>query len=1007
MENLLSSSPIILTLFIIHFRNMPPTISFDWSQGRAFVQEGTIFYSPNCSRTVLIPMQVSTTSPFYGTRIDASLFKQPVWWTDVYGWQSFIPLAPSFTSSPFEPFCWVPRIVEVDVLVNPHSTSGERQRRYQMHPDDALLWSERERLIVEAAERIRIWYKIPGNLPPPPSRFNYSRAHKSKGIAKKMISLSRDWFGVWIGFLSYLIACTKRNLPSRSTAYKRPDPNSPFPVWHQRLQESHKYPADWLDGLCSSTVCSFDTKTPRAGVVFEWSKADNTRPDISWFLDHNIPLWFVWSKEEERAILHDRSLSFLKPPNSLIQEALSHLFNNPSSTIPLAGLIINRYYNMGSDPVTNETVKLLKFKEAPSFVLESTTRIFLGQTTELERINEQTDENLKALLISRREEQRALSLAEAAVPTQTMIEDVERKGKLYNHWQDFLEKREKRQAEILKVESTKDRQKRISRSQKPGVKNADIYTWEKIRSSGGKEVYMRLRVDKKRNEQVFSSFKQHQRIYNALTNEWDLCKEFGRDVSGKENIGNQNVEDSDSDDASDEDEGFNWLHEQYPRHNSEPYEVASSSFQRRQQSPLQRDYSPSQNLHVERDYSPSQNLHVVSHCLQSPEVYFPTTPPRDFSPQRNSYAIALHHHAVEGDYATTPPREDNMDIEENDDAKGLTLHYSQDVIEFLSYGYGYVPAIPSESNLKPFTVKEWETAISAFGFVTASISMDFVDFEKRAIIDFFNNLAKKIPLPSSSDDLNSDCHAALCHLFDFAGIHRPSEDLFVFSAPRSTACNWLLGVNSPEVALYVCRYILSNPRAHTIVTVANRLLHRGVPFRTLLGMDSSARWQMNLIDGREPPSFRYSTHLFTPKDFDASMLRCQSVLSQPQGRAALLKGGIIWRIAKQFLSTDGVLDGPSIEVTSHRVGYSHISGTSKVQYCDDDLTENEIDIICGTYSLYTSSSFFFFNFIFFFLLLLLISFHFSAYGRFRPSYSEILVSPTSLLEERSHWSPMG
>ncbi|KAF8185393.1 hypothetical protein BJ912DRAFT_852706 [Pholiota molesta] len=111
---------------------------------------------------------------------------------------------------------------------------------------------------------------------------------------------------------------------------------------------------------------------------------------------------------------------------------------------------------------------------------------------------------------------------------------------------------------------------------------------------------------------------------------------------------------------------------------------------------------------------------------------------------------------------------------------------------------------------------------------------------------------------------------------------------------------------------------------------------------------------MNLVEDRDPPSYRYSTHIFTPQDFDTSMLRCQAVLSQPQGRAALLKGGIIWRIAKQFLSSDGVLDGPSVEVTSHRVGYSHASGTPKVQYCDDDLTENEIGIICGTYSLYTS-----------------------------------------------------
>jgi hypothetical protein len=248
---------------------MSPPIQFDWSQGHAFVQEGTIFYSPNCSRTVLIPTEASTHSPFNLKHLDASEFKQPVWWTDVYGWQSFIPLAPSYTSSPFEPFCWMPRIVEVSALVDPKSASGIRERRYEMHPDDCIVWTKREKLLVEAAELIRIWFKIPGNMPPPPSRFNYSRAHKSYRIAKRMISLARDWFSVWMGFVSYLIACTERFGPSASPLYSRPDSDSPFPVWYHRLQEVHKYPAAWLDGLSASTVCSYDMKTPRAGVVFE------------------------------------------------------------------------------------------------------------------------------------------------------------------------------------------------------------------------------------------------------------------------------------------------------------------------------------------------------------------------------------------------------------------------------------------------------------------------------------------------------------------------------------------------------------------------------------------------------------------------------------------------------------------------------------------------------------------------------------------------------------------
>ena len=87
------------------------------------------------------------------------------------------------------------------------------------------------------------------------------------------------------------------------------------------------------------------------------------------------------------------------------------------------------------------------------------------------------------------------------------------------------------------------------------------------------------------------------------------------------------------------------------------------------------------------------------------------------------------------------------------------------------------------------------------------------------------------------------------------------------------------------------------------------------------------------------------------------MLRCQAILSLPQGRAALLRGGIVACIAKEYLSIDGVLAGPSPEVTAHCVGYLGSSGTADILYCDDELTDNEIAAICGTYTLYTGKLF--------------------------------------------------
>lgn len=98
------------------------------------------------------------------------------------------------------------------------------------------------------------------------------------------------------------------------------------------------------------------------------------------------------------------------------------------------------------------------------------------------------------------------------------------------------------------------------------------------------------------------------------------------------------------------------------------------------------------------------------------------------------------------------------------------------------------------------------------------------------------------------------------------------------------------------------------------------------------------------------------------------MLACQSVLTtSPQGRAALLRGGIIGRIAKEYLSRDGILDGPSIKVRAHRIGYIVPSGNDNTRFCDDQLTEDEIAMICGTYSINTRDFLFLFILLFFFI----------------------------------------
>ncbi len=95
-------------------------------------------------------------------------------------------------------------------------------------------------------------------------------------------------------------------------------------------------------------------------------------------------------------------------------------------------------------------------------------------------------------------------------------------------------------------------------------------------------------------------------------------------------------------------------------------------------------------------------------------------------------------------------------------------------------------------------------------------------------------------------------------------------------------------------------------------------------------------------------SFRDYGHVFTALDFQSYTYRCKHILGEI-GRGALLQGGILARIAREFISIESALDGPSRRVVVNRTGTSFRSEISGYEYWDDAMNQTEIDIICGTY----------------------------------------------------------
>jgi hypothetical protein len=152
----------------------------------------------------------------------------------------------------------------------------------------------------------------------------------------------------------------------------------------------------------------------------------------------------------------------------------------------------------------------------------------------------------------------------------------------------------------------------------------------------------------------------------------------------------------------------------------------------------------------------------------------------------------------------------------------------------------------------------------------------------------------------------------------------------------------MIATSESATALYICRLDLRFDE----VDIARSLLHRGMSFNTLLPLKDIPR-PLPHSDLYIP--MRLSGYTFTKRDYDAYLHQRAAILSSAAGRAALLQGGILWRLAVPEISVDSVLRGPSPSADGVSVEDPDLGN----RLWDDQLSENAILLICGTYKCFT------------------------------------------------------
>ncbi|KAF9470446.1 hypothetical protein BDN70DRAFT_902100 [Pholiota conissans] len=148
-------------------------------------------------------------------------------------------------------------------------------------------------------------------------------------------------------------------------------------------------------------------------------------------------------------------------------------------------------------------------------------------------------------------------------------------------------------------------------------------------------------------------------------------------------------------------------------------------------------------------------------------------------------------------------------------------------------------------------------------------------------------------------------------------------------------CPWGIYVSDASTILLIFRN-----QWRTMDLIARELVARGVPFHTVVASEAAPLY------ARPTPvrglGERPSLYVPTLEDYNEYLRRRRNLLMGSKGRAALMHGGIVARIARDVLDQSTILDGPSTSAVT-------VGKHQRFNLYDDELDENELDIICGVY----------------------------------------------------------
>ena len=322
-------------------------------------------------------------------------------------------------------------------------------------------------------------------------------------------------------------------------------------------------------------------------------------------------------------------------------------------------------------------------------------------------------------------------------------------------------------------------------------------------------------------------------------------------------------------------------------------------------------------------------------------------------------------------YAASPPNVMDADPMPSDQVEGASSKMLSPPSDLLQYRFGFLPTFVQAlypAGVCRITDKDWNTLLISLGYKKNSYDQPpfagaMLDFLNKIHIEkgkentgppfVLHDLAGRSPAPLTlTSDFSRLCLPLATYFWKASGTRVESGVIsntmwYRVTALGSGGLGWTIFVRTATDALHLARL----PASPGVLNLLEYCIDNGIPCSTRMPLPQQifpvAPPHLRSPDYTQHVPYRSSDYVFTVADFLAYENHCRHLVIQSSGRAVLLKGGIVNRIASQHLDKNVALDGPSAAVVKYGIGSCFIA--EGIHYWDDDLDGEQIDIICGMY----------------------------------------------------------